>query len=387
MILIKFFYFLKGYVIIKAYGKSVWRLVSSCAERGIKLYNITSGEEVRFTIVTECFYDLYKLADDLDVKLKIEKESGFYSMLRRYKKRICFPVGVTIFFLFFAVSSLFLWDIRVETDGNLTEKEVLAKLEEIGVKPGALLKDLPDGRSMKNHLTESFPNVPWGWVYIKGMRATVRIHEGIIPPVVVDVDESCDIIAAKDGFITEMSVKEGKEVVLPGNAVSAGELLISGIVEIGKNEVVGSYEVHADGEVMALTRYEESGKYMLFENRNEFTGREKKTYDIKFFSKNLSLFKKPGYDNSITVEKDIISTKKFSVKQYKHMEADVTKVQLPREWVVEFAKRDLSARVAEKLGASSKLIEEEYIVSDGKDCVTVTGIYSFKEDIGVTVPR
>ena len=69
------------------------------------------------------------------------------------------------------------------------------------------------------------------------------------------------------------------------------------------------------------------------------------------------------------------------------MEAEITKVQVPEEWVIEYAKRDLSARVASKLGASAKLIDEEYKITHGKDFVSVTGIYSFKEDIGVTVPR
>ncbi len=387
MILIKFFYFLKGYVIIKAYGKSVWRLVSLCAERDIKLYNITSGEAARFIIVQERFYDFFTLAEQLGVRVKIEKEYGLSNLLHRYKKRIGFPVGIGVFILFFFVSSFFLWDIRVETDGNITEEEVLARLEEIGVKPGALLSRLPDGRAMKSHLTESFENVPWAWVYIDGIRATVRIHEGIIPPVVVDIDEPCDIIAAKDGFITEMSVKEGAEAVMPGNGVNRGDLLISGIVDVGKDGETRTYEVHSEGTVMALTRYEESDEYMLWEERADFTGREKNVYEISIFSKKFHLFSPPGYANSVATEKELISTDKFSIKKHTYMEAEKTKVQLPKDWVVEFAKRDLSARIGAKLGPSARLISEEYVVDEGKNSVTVTARLNFKEDIGVTVPR
>ena len=387
MILIKFFYFLKGYVIIRVYGKLVWRLVSLCAERGIKLYNITPGEEVCFALASEQFYDFYTLAEELQVSVKIEKEQGFSVLLHRYRKRTGFLVGALLFVLFFCVSSMFLWDIRVETDGNLTEAEVLEKLEEIGVKPGALLKDLPDRRAMKEHLTDSLSNVPWAWVYIKGVRATVRIHEGIIPPVVVDVDEPCDIIASKPGFITDTFVKRGKEAVIPGNAVEPGEILVSGIIDVSKDDEIRTYEVHAEGSVMALTRYEETGEYPLFENRTEFTGREKKFYEIRLFSKKMSIFRKPSYNDSVTVENEIFSTDKLGVKQYKCMEAEITRVQIPEAWVVEFAKRDLSARVASKLGPSAELLEEEYNVEPGNGFVTVTGVYNFKEDIGVTVPR
>ena len=387
MFLIKFFYFLKGYVIIEVYEKSVWELINRASENNIKLYNITSGEKISFALMTEDFYDLYTMATKLGIKLKIKKEHSANNLFCRYKRRIGFFAGAALFVVAFCISSRFLVDITVETDGNLSEAAVLEILDEIGVRPGVLLKNLPDGITMKNHLVNSLENVPWAWVYVDGIRARVQIHEGTVPPVVVDDDLPCDIIASKDGFITEMSVKKGMPVCTPGSAVNAGEMLISGVVEVGPEENKKYYTVHSDGEIMAYTHYEITGEYNLFEERPEFTGKEKNVYDLTLFGKQFRLFKEPVYDYSVNTKKQIFSGFGISLIQSKFMEAEKNTVQLTEEWVTEFAKRDLSAQISEKLGTFARLQSEDYLIEKDHKRIRVTARMDFIENIGVTVPR
>ncbi len=386
MFLIKFFYFLKGYVIIEAYGNSVWKLVSECALKGIKIYNISGGERASFVMLQDDFYDVFKLSESMGVILKIKKVQGVEHLVHKYRKRIGFPVGVGIFALFFIISSGYLWDIKVETQGRVTEVQVLELLEEIGVKPGIRLSHLPDGTTMKNHLVNSLDNVPWAWVYVNGVRARVCVHEGRVPPVVVDEDETCNVIAACDGFITEMSVKRGMKCAQPGNAVNAGDVLISGIVEVGKDDSKKYYTVHAEGDVIAHTRHERSGKYSLFEERPEFSGREKNVYKITFLSKEYNVFSKPEYEYSIKTNKKILSLGFLELEKIKYMEAERIKVQLPEEWVIEFAKRDLTAQISAELGSFARLIKDDYIVEKNGNFLTVKAVMEFTENIGVKVP-
>ncbi len=387
MFLIKFFYFLKGYVIIEAYEKSVWELINATSENNIKLYNITSGEKISFTLMTDDFYDLYTIASKLGIKLKIKKEHSLSNLFFRYKRRIGFFVGAALFIVAFCISSRFLIDITVETDGDLPEEAVLEILDEIGVRPGVLLKNLPDGITMKNHLVNSLENVPWAWVYVDGTRARVQIHEGTVPPVVVDDDVPCDIIASKDGFITEMSVKKGMPVCTAGSAVSAGEVLVSGVVEVGPEENKKYYTVHSDGEIMAYTHYEITCEYNLFEERPEFTGKEKNVYDLTLFGKQVRIFKEPDYDYSVSTKKQIFSGFGINLVCNKYMEAERNTVQLTEEWVTEFAKRDLSAQISERLGSFARLQSEDYMVEKQNKSIRVTARMDFIENIGVTVPR
>lgn len=387
MFLIKFFYFLKGYVIIEAYGVSVWKLVSECAEDGIKLYNVYGGEKATFSIFQDDFYDLYVKAQRLAVSLKIKKHTGAEIFISKYKKRIGFVAGIFAGVMFFAVSSFFLWDIKVETNGHIDERQIKSLLEELGVRPGVLISNLPDQITIKNHLVNSLDNVPWAWMYIEGVRARVNIHEGIIPPVMIDENAPCDIVAAKDGFVTKISAKKGMKTILPGNAVNAGEVLISGLVEVGKEDNKKYYEVHADGDVMAYTRYEKSGVYSLFEDRPEFTGRKKSIYNLKIGSWDFRIFSEPEYEYSIKTKKSILSFWSISLDRTTYMEADKVSVQLPKEWVIEFAKRDLTAQIGEELGKSARLQNEDYTVEEKGRSIMVKAQMEFIENIGVSVPR
>lgn len=387
MFLIKFFYFLKGYVIIEAYDKTVWELINWASVNNIKLYNITSGEKISFIIMSDDFYYLYTMASKLGIKLKIKKEHSINNLFFRYKRRIGFFLGAALFVVAFFISSGFLIDITVETDGKLSEDVVIETLDEIGVRPGVLLKNLPDGITMKNHLVNSLENVPWAWVYVEGTRARVQIHEGTVPPVVVDDDVPCDIIASKDGFITGMSVKKGMPLCTAGSAVNAGEVLVSGLVEVGPEENKKYYTVHSDGEIMAYTHYEITGEYNLFEERPEFTGKEKNVYDLTLFGKQFSIFKEPLYDYSVSTKKQIFSGFGINLVCNKYMEAEKNTVQLTEEWVTEFAKRDLSAQVSERLGSFARLQSEDYIIEKQNNTIRVTACMDFIENIGVTVPR
>lgn len=387
MFLNKFFYFLKGYVIIEVTGKSVWKLVSECANRDIRLYNITSHHNARFSVLLKDFYEVYMVAVQMDVNVTILKANYPERLMRLYSKRIGFALGGIIFVLFFMISSLFLWDIRYETDGSISKTQVEEVLAQIGVKPGAMLKELPDGVAIKNHLVNSIDNVPWAWVYIKGVRATVVLHEGKVPPVVVDEDVPCDVIASRDGFIVDMSVKKGMKVIEKGNAVNAGETIISGLVEVGKDENKSYYTTHAEGEVYALTRYEKTATYKLHEEIPDFTGRKKTSYRIFVFGREFNLFAKHKYKEYVTVENKLLDSKYFKLEQIKNMEAEISTVQLPEDTVVEFAKRDLGAQIGYELGKKARLQSEDYIIDKGVNSVTVTAVMEFIEDIAVSVPR
>ncbi|MBP3359821.1 MAG: sporulation protein YqfD [Clostridia bacterium] len=390
MFLIKFFYFLKGYVIIEAYGKSVLKLISECAARGIKIYNIVRGERLRFAVCSSDLPELEKTAKETGAAVKVVRKCGLAYMLKSYRGRVLFPVGALVFVLFFAVASGFLWDIRIEGNDKITDEQVTALLSEIGVKPGVRLSKLPDAVTMKDHLIAGLENVPWAWVYVEGVRARVCIHEGTVPPVIVDESKPCDIIASRDGFITDMSVKKGMRMCMPGNAVNAGEVLISGFVELGEEKE--GFEVHADGQVLALTHHEQTGTYSLSEERPEFTGAEKSIFEVTLFSKSFTVLKKPDYDYSITTEScfkpDFLAKHMgFSITKRTFREAVRNTVQLPYEWVLEYAKRDLTARIAAELGSFSRLQSEDFLVSENGGSITVTAKMDFTESIGVCVPR
>ena len=391
MFTINFFYFLKGYVIIEGSGKSVYELINRCSMHGIRIFNVTGGETVRFTVSRKDFFELARLARESRTKIKIVKKCGIKHLMHKYRKRKWFAAGAAAFTLFFFVSSQFLWDIEVEGEDYIKREEVLGYLAEIGVKPGKPLFMLPDAMTVKEKLMLHFDNVPWAWIYYDGVRATVSLKEGTVPPIVVDEDIPCDVVASRDGFIVSTSVKRGMEIISPGNAVNAGETVISGTVEVGPEDNRKSYSVHAEGEVYALTHYEETKQYLLSRDYPDFTGRRKNTYTITVFSKTFNLFSEPDYDycvkHSEVFSPDFLADRfNFGITCNVYEEAEKKTEPLPAEWVTEAAKRDLSAIIASKLSPGARLRSEEYIVNETSSGLTVTAKMDFIENIGTTVP-
>lgn len=100
---------------------------------------------------------------------------------------------------------------------------------------------------------------------------TIEVKEQDLPPEMVDKNYPCHIVAKKKGVIVKVVPKNGKAVVEKGKVVNPGEILISGIItsELGGETLL----VHAEGEVLALTRYSSIVREPIVKNEEKFTGR------------------------------------------------------------------------------------------------------------------
>ncbi len=384
MFLIKFFYFLQGYVIIKADGKNIYRFFNLCSEQGINIYNIVHNKIYTFTVLRKDLKKAVHAARKSEIKINRVKICGLPKILSRLRSRLCFTVGAALFVLFFSAASMFLWSVEVDENCDIDPQAVKSVLSEIGVKPGVPLCRLPDRQTMKEKLINSFDNVPWAWVYINGVRAKVVLHSGTVAPIVIKEDAPCDIAAKRDGFIVKVSSKKGMKLINEGNAVNAGDIVISGYVDTGEDKP--KFETHAEGDVLALTSYKLSESYSLTRENPIPTGRKKSTFEITFFSKELNIFSPPEYDFFINHEKSF-HLPFISINRIIYEEAEKNEESIPPDWMEDFAKRDLSARIASQLSPLAQKQSESYSSQINGNKITVTAEMSFIENIGTTVPR
>ncbi len=384
MFLIKFFYFLHGYVIIEADSKNIFSFLKLCSETGISVYNIVRKNNYTFTVLRKDLKAVLHAGKDSGADFTSVKICGLPNIIQKLRSRVCFCVGAAVFVLFFSVSSMFLWSVEVSEDCGIDPLEVKKSLSEIGVKPGSLLFTLPDNREMKEKLINSFDNVPWAWVYINGVKARVVIHTGTVAPTVVKKNAPCDIVAKRDGFIIKISERNGMKVINEGNAVKAGEVVISGYVDTGEDKP--KFQTHADGDVFALTEYTASETYSLLRDNKKTTGRKKSVFDINVFSKNFTLFSPPDYDCYINHEKKY-NLPFISVRRTIYEEAEKNEEIIPPDWMEEFAKRDLSSRISDNLSPFAQKQSEKFSSVINANTITVTAEMTFIENIGTSVPR
>ena len=181
--------------------------------------------------------------------------------------------GLILFlFIIYGLSS-FVWTVEVEGAEEINPQKVLSELESLGVQAGVLKSDI-DSLWIENQLIIRIPELSWASLEIRGSKAVLRVRESVLPPVLIDRDTPCNVVAAKDGIIDKMIVLDGQAMVSEGQTVKKGQLLISGIIE--HPNTIGVRYVHSMGKIIARTWYEET--VVLERTLPARTGRRSKSY-------------------------------------------------------------------------------------------------------------
>ena len=102
---------------------------------------------------------------------------------------------------------------------------------------------------LKNALLEALPQLQWVGVNTKGCLATITVRERQEAEPIRPSGGVSSIVAARDGVIQEITVERGSGVCRVGEAVKAGQVLISGYTDCG----LSIQATRASGEVYAST--------------------------------------------------------------------------------------------------------------------------------------
>ena len=272
---------------------------------------------------------------------------------------------------------------------------IISTLDSIGIKSGALKAKLPDGMESKAAIINNNDHIAWAWVYIEGAKARVEIYEQIIPPNIVDKDTPCDIVAACDGIINHMVVKNGEEVLNDGDAVKTGDVIVSGKVATYKEGYPEEYiYVHSMADIMAYTTHSKNGDYKLYYESRVPTGKNRYMVSLEVFGKMFSLplgrMNFEEYDVNETRHEICIPFFGYTGIAFdtvKYTEVNVNKEPISIETAVEFAKNDLEEKISNELLYGSTLTDEnvEYEKIDN-ETINVKLEMNFIQNIATSQP-
>jgi len=263
-----------GYVIIKAKGEYVERLLNQASVNNIFLWDIKKiGElELEAKVDVKSYFKLVKLSKKVKCKIIVVKKAGLYFLLSNLKKRKIFVLGIAIFILLMYALSSFIWVVQVNVNNDELKQKIEKDLQEWGLKPG-INKYYIDKKYVIDKILLNYNNISWVEIYFKGTRAIVEIvPKGPAPS--LKEKNPCNIVASKDGVVEEILALNGEAKVKPHDFVRKGDVLISGNINLGEGK--GALQVPAEGIVKARVWYERSIKVPLIKVRKEYTGRERK---------------------------------------------------------------------------------------------------------------
>ncbi len=390
MFFIKFFYFLKGYVIIRVESLCVERFISICIRRSIKLLEIDKRNENGFLCIVsnDDFKRMIPVVYKTKSRVRIVKKYGPHMIFDKVRKHIGFFIGLALFPAFVLFMSQFVWNVHINGVSYADVPEIQNRLDEWGVRPGVPVSRLPAASDIKIKLMDEFDDISWAWVYSEGTRVRVEVRKGTPVPRVDDISAPCDVVSARSGIISGVTVKRGRALVEPGSAVSEGDILIAGTVE---NKNGGFHTVHAEGAVYADTSHTASDEFPLYKDYDIPTGQMKNRYTLKLFLWNIPLFRdeNPPFENytcSVGEWEAALGEKfylGFGLKREVFKETVLKREPVPYDTAVEAARYVLEEEISELILPGSVLNDSRIQVTPvNDDKIFVRLTMNFTEKIG-----
>ena len=219
----------RGSVLCEIRGAAPLRCLNALGEAGIEAKRAERADEftLRLTLDERDYSPAAAIAARSQCELARISSRGGALLARRLRRRIALLTAAVVCFALLAAGSLFVWEIDISGCESVTEGEVRRALASAGVAEGSFWPAW-DADAVKNHLLLEIPELAWAGVSVSGSRAEVRVRERIERPELASDGAPGSITAAASGIIERMEVYEGAPAVSVGDAVAAGETLVSG---------------------------------------------------------------------------------------------------------------------------------------------------------------
>ena len=390
MLAIKIWNYLKGYVIIRIKGLTLERLLNLALSKDIYLWNVNriNSTTIEATVSLEGLDALEEIVNKSGCKVELIKRVGLPYILDRLKHRKMFAFGLVIFASLMIFLSSLLWQIEIIGAEQIPKDQIIELLKENQIKAGRLKYQI-DTNEVEGILLKNYDYLSFLDVQIRGVKLTVELKELDIDPERVDTSYPCNIIAKKKGVITRIVAKNGKAVVEKGKIVEENELLISGVMD---SETSGNtYLVHAEGEVLAQTRYSHIVEVPIVKLDKVETGRVYKQHGIKINEKGIRFLSgEIPYENYIEEieEKDIMNLKRlnidlpFKIVNYIYREVDVKEIKQDIEFLKNSTKIEATKEINKQLSDSTEIISRNAIYTIDENVLRTKVTIETIEDIG-----
>lgn len=378
--------FLRGCILIRVDGFFTERFINLCLKKGIVLRDIKKAGETRMyaKISISDFRRISDAARKTRSRISIVKKSGLPFLMHRYRKRKIAAAGVLLLFVMFFFFNSRIMGIDIKGNERIETEAVENLLESFGVYRGAKIRGI-DKVKIQNEMMTALDNIAWIGVNIHGSRVYIEIKERLDTEESGENNAPCDIVAARDGIIEELNIREGQSMVKKNEFVEKGDLLVSGAMD---SQVSGIRYVHSYGEVFALTECEKACDYSLNISEKQPTGKKTKKHSIYFGDKALKLFLKaePKYKNYEMVSK-LKKLKFFNIALQTDLfyEYEFKNITLTEKEAFEAGKKQLSEEMKKEISDTSKGFEIKNISAKyykkNAETIEVTVKFEMRENI------
>lgn len=245
--------YLRGQVTVEVESAAPERVLNLCAAHGIPFWGLTWLSELRLRAAIDRaeLPRLRQVLTQTDAVLTVVRTEGAPEVWRQYRRRYVLLAAAGLLMLMMALGSTHIWAFQVTGNDTVPTETILRTLEKYGVALGARSRIRQE--ELRNHVLLELPDVVWLTVNMRGCTAHVQVVERQRPPHLYTDGEITNVVAARDGLVTSVQALDGEAQVMVGSTVTAGQVLISGVVDSDRR---GYRLLHGMGQVWARTWYE-----------------------------------------------------------------------------------------------------------------------------------
>lgn len=320
------------------------------------------------------------------VRLRLQGKHGLPFHWRRACRRKGLLAGAALCFLLLWLLSGRYWLITVSGNDQLPASTLLQAAQDEGLFQGASRSEI-DPQALASALMKRFPEIGWISVNTRGSSAEICLQEGIPIPEEQTSETPSNILATVDGVIVSIDTFDGTAMVKTGDAVTQGQLLISGIKE---NQLGGTNAVYARGKIVAKTKREFSAQVPLEQVKAVKTGRTLCRRSFTFFGITLplNLHKEPKglwQREQDTLPLTLLDTQLPAyITQETWVQYREEPCTLTQEEAEDLAWDSIELQQRELLGAEGRVLSQKSSVKIQKGTLFLTVTSQCQEEIGVS---
>lgn len=381
--------YFRGYVIIEVSGFSVERFINLAVHKGIYIWDINhKGSVVTMKVSIKGFFLLKSCCKKTGCRIKIAGKKGYPFTANKYRKRKFFMVGVVFFVLVLYALSSFVWLIEVEGNERITADQILKYCEENGLYAGSF-KYTVDTKAIEKNMINSFSDLSWITIQIKGTKAVIKLTETIPKVEIIDNNTPCDVVASKDGLIVSIVTSAGTPVVKAKDVVQEGDVLVSGEIIVKEDEmgIIKEY-TNAKAEVKAKLWNEFNFFVPLIYNEKIFSGNTVKGLSLIILDRPINLYKpKIAFENyektairqQLKASENYVLPIVFIIDEYR--EFTFTEKTKTIEEAMDDANKIITGRIIREFDFKSDIMDKSVEFTQEDDKLAVKAIVTVIEQI------
>ena len=368
--------YIKGTVDFYAEGPDIERFYSYCSKNNAEIVSPRKSGYILYGKTEAKNYKKLRIpARKNGIKIKILRKKGLYFDLKKNRTKIGFASGIVFSLLFCVIMNLFIWEINIIGNTDVSDEEIMKSANEMGLITGTpaskhFVQDI------EWYILRENPKLASVEINIQGSVANIMINEREEEPKMVsDDDVPTNIIASKYGVVKKINVFDGKEKVKPGDAVMKGDLLVSAVYEDRHNKLTLK---HARAEVLAKTDYFIEISFPLSQVFYEIDGVKSTSFEIIFLGKSIRIGKNENFPNETILKElrffgiklpiKLIITRYFNVKEnnvtygFEEGKAKAYEALLKKEREELEDTEIISRKMQEMIKGGKYIIFSEYVV-------------------------